>query len=121
MIQNDLYTILLRLRIYKIGFTADIEKMYLQVLVHPEDISYQRILWRDAPDLEPVEYDLCTVTYGTSAAPFPATRTLQQVAHNNSTQYYQSPDLILGNGRRIPKYFDPTFSLKTWNSHCHRS
>lgn len=103
------------------GFTADIEKMYLQVLVHPEDISYQRILWRDAPDLEPVEYDLCTVTYGTSAAPFPATRTLQQVAHNNSTQYYQSPDLILGNGRRIPKYFDPTFSLKTWNSHCHRS
>ncbi|XP_017468483.1 PREDICTED: uncharacterized protein LOC108360631 [Rhagoletis zephyria] len=56
--------------------------MYRQVLIHPKDRSLQCILWRDAKDELPKEYNLKTVTYGTSAAPFLAIRTLHQVAND---------------------------------------
>lgn len=95
VIQSDLYTILLKFQMYSIAFTADVEKMYRQVLVHPEDRSYQRILWRSSTHQQPAEYDLGTVTYGTAAAPFLATRTLQQTAYDNSMDYSnESKELI---------------------------
>ncbi|XP_055910713.1 uncharacterized protein LOC129945078 [Eupeodes corollae] len=54
--------------------------MYRQVVVHPEDAHFQRILWRQNEG-EPVkEYNLQTVTYGTTCAPFLAIRTLKQLA-----------------------------------------
>ena len=60
--------------------TADIEKLYRQIKVHHTDINFQRIFWRNATD-EPIRtYCLTTVTYGTSAAPFLATRCLKQLA-----------------------------------------
>ncbi|XP_017485587.1 PREDICTED: uncharacterized protein LOC108374125 [Rhagoletis zephyria] len=83
-IQRDLFTILIQFRRYKIGFIGDIEKMYRQVLIHPDDRSYQRILWRDDESKQIQEYNLRTVTYGTACAPFLATRTLRQVAIDNA-------------------------------------
>ncbi|XP_017463041.1 PREDICTED: uncharacterized protein LOC108356442, partial [Rhagoletis zephyria] len=66
---------------------GDIEKMYRQVLVHPDDRPLQRILWRRSTEEEPTAYDLRTVKYGTAAAPFLAIRTLQQVAYDYSDEY----------------------------------
>jgi hypothetical protein len=61
-------------------------KMYRQIVVHPQDRDLQRILWRYSPD-EPIqEYRLTTVTYGTSSAPFLATRCLKKLADNNDQQ-----------------------------------
>ncbi|XP_036327135.1 uncharacterized protein LOC118739731 [Rhagoletis pomonella] len=76
-IQKDLFTILIQFRRYKIGFIGDIEKMYRQVLIYPDDRSYQRILWRDDESKQIQEYNLRTVTYGTACAAFLATRTLR--------------------------------------------
>ncbi|GFV88961.1 uncharacterized protein TNCV_442261 [Trichonephila clavipes] len=45
-LQRDIFEILLNFRIPKIVFTADIEKMYRQILVADEDQKYQQILWR---------------------------------------------------------------------------
>nr|XP_012135148.1 PREDICTED: uncharacterized protein LOC100874762 isoform X2 [Megachile rotundata]XP_012135760.1 PREDICTED: uncharacterized protein LOC100874762 isoform X3 [Megachile rotundata] len=79
-IQDNLYSLLLRFRFHNYVLTADIEKMYRQVLVHPNDRKYQQILWRKS-HREPIKtYTLNTVTYGTSAAPFLATRTLLQLS-----------------------------------------
>ena len=86
-IQSDLFTILLKFRKFEIGFIANVEKMYRQVLIHPEDRPYQYILWRKLPFEEPGTYQLRTVTYGTASAPFLATLTLKQVAIDNSTTY----------------------------------
>ena len=36
-IQNDLFSILVRFRIHKYVLSADIEKIYQQILVAPED------------------------------------------------------------------------------------
>ncbi|XP_076384268.1 uncharacterized protein LOC143262243 [Megalopta genalis] len=46
-IQDDLICILLRFRTHQYVITGDIEKMYRQFLVCPEDRQYQQILWRD--------------------------------------------------------------------------
>lgn len=43
-IQDKLFTHLIRFRMYNYVITADIEKMYRQVLLHEDDRRYQRIL-----------------------------------------------------------------------------
>lgn len=80
-LQGDLISILLRFRENKYVACADIEKMYRQVLVDPEQRSLQLILWRDSPSEEIGVYQLNTVTYGTTSAPFLSCRCLKQLAH----------------------------------------
>jgi hypothetical protein len=44
-VQPDLYSIVLRFRTHQVCFTADINKVYRQIVVHPQDRDLQRILW----------------------------------------------------------------------------
>ncbi|XP_022827330.1 uncharacterized protein LOC111357037 isoform X1 [Spodoptera litura] len=83
-IQDDLLSILLRFRQHKIVISADIEKMYRQTLVHVSNRPLQKILWRAEPTHPLKEYTLNTVTYGTSSAPFLATRCLLQLSEECS-------------------------------------
>lgn len=79
VVQDDLMSILLRFRKHKYIISADVEKMYRQVIVHPDDRYLQRILWRENTS-DPIKpYELNTVTYGTASAPFLATRCLKQI------------------------------------------
>ncbi|XP_067620031.1 uncharacterized protein [Eurosta solidaginis] len=82
-LQDDIFTILLRFRTYRFVLMADITKMYRQIIVDERDSKYQCILWRNAPGQELCTYQLQTVTYGTSCAPFLAVRCLRQLAYNN--------------------------------------
>ncbi|XP_015437886.1 PREDICTED: uncharacterized protein LOC107193025, partial [Dufourea novaeangliae] len=59
--------------------SADITKMYRQILIEPEERYFQRILWRQSPELPIETFELNTVTYGTASAPFLATRVLKQI------------------------------------------
>ncbi|KRZ02779.1 hypothetical protein T11_13082 [Trichinella zimbabwensis] len=57
--------ILLRFRRFRVGLQADIEKMYLQVSLHPEDRHACRFLWTDARGGKaPREYRLIRVYFG---------------------------------------------------------
>ena len=78
-VQDDLMSILLRFRFFKYVLSADVEKMYRQVSVHPSDRHLQQIIWRDTPSSSLKTYQLNTVTYGTASAPFLATRCLKQI------------------------------------------
>ncbi|UYV64523.1 hypothetical protein LAZ67_3001090 [Cordylochernes scorpioides] len=80
-LQNNIFNILFKFRTNSVALVADIEKMYRQIRLHPDDIKYQTILWRDRKDLELQEYNLLTVTYGLACAPYLAIRTLHQIAH----------------------------------------
>ncbi|KAK9679942.1 hypothetical protein QE152_g39546 [Popillia japonica] len=72
--QNELFSILLRFRQYQYVIAGDIAKMYRQILVTPEQRHLQRFLWREN-NATPIEtFELNTVTYGTTAAPFLAIR-----------------------------------------------
>jgi hypothetical protein len=93
-VQPDLYSTVLIFRTHQVCFTADIAKMYQQILIHPQDRDLQRILWRHSPE-EPIqEYQLNTVTYGTSAAPFLATRCLKKLAEDNRAHYPKAAQVL---------------------------
>ncbi|XP_031329590.1 uncharacterized protein LOC116160515 [Photinus pyralis] len=79
VIQRDLFSIVVSFRMYRYAISADIEKMYRQVLICPSQRHLQRILWRNNDAEEPLSYDLNTVTYGTAAASFLAVRSLYQL------------------------------------------
>ncbi|XP_059055493.1 uncharacterized protein LOC131849430 [Achroia grisella] len=78
-VQDDLISILLRFRQHKYVLSADVEKMYRQIIVHPSDRHLQQILWRSNVAEPITKFILNTVTYGTSSAPFLATRCLKQL------------------------------------------
>ncbi|GFW71961.1 uncharacterized protein TNCV_4788501 [Trichonephila clavipes] len=82
-LQRDIFEILLNFRIPKIVFTADIEKMYRQILVADEDQKYQQILWRNNSNENIRTYKLKTVIYGLASASFLATRCIKQIALDN--------------------------------------
>ena len=46
-IQDDLFAILMRFRLYPIALSANIAKMYRQVALDETDRNFHRILWRD--------------------------------------------------------------------------
>ncbi|XP_037930634.1 uncharacterized protein LOC119665484 [Teleopsis dalmanni] len=73
IVQEDLYSILIRFRMHKYAITADIVKMYRQIEVDEADRTFQLILWRENSSEELKVYKLNTVTYGTSSVPFLAT------------------------------------------------
>ncbi|XP_058987609.1 uncharacterized protein LOC131806839 [Musca domestica] len=86
-VQGDLFGMLLRFRLPRFVFTTDIEKMYRQVLVDKRDRKYQLIVWRNTPDKELEHYMLNTLTYGTTCAPYLATRCLKRLADTNIQRY----------------------------------
>lgn len=86
-VQSDLFSIVLRFRKHQFAFTADISKMYRQILVDKSQTSLQRIFWRESPGEVLKVYELSTVTYGTASAPFLATRSMVQLADDEKTKF----------------------------------
>jgi len=86
-IQQDLVSILMRFRAFAYAFTADVEKMYRQILIDNSQNRLQRILWRSNQNAPIDTYELLTVTYGTSSAPFLATRCIQHLAREHAAEY----------------------------------
>ena len=84
---TDINSLLIRWQLHYVVFSADIEKMYRQIQIHPDDADYQRILWRESPSQPSREYKLVTVTYGLACAPFLAIRTLQQLADDEKGSF----------------------------------
>ncbi|XP_059217641.1 uncharacterized protein LOC131994780 [Stomoxys calcitrans] len=103
-LQRDIFDIMLKWRLWKYVLTGDVEKMYRQIVVRPEDQEYQYILWRENR-AEPIkQYRLTTVTYGTSAAPFLAVRSLfmigdyckEEMVKNIIKEDFYMDDLMTG-------------------------
>ncbi|UYV65036.1 hypothetical protein LAZ67_3002885 [Cordylochernes scorpioides] len=135
-LQKDIFPLLLRFRSHPIAISADITKMYRQILVHPEDTPYQRIIWRDESGQGLKEYEFKTLTYGTSCAPFLAIRVLKQLAHDEQIRFptaeailksdFYVDDLLTGcetveNGRKLIRELDQLlqaggFKLRQWAS-----
>lgn len=94
-VQPDLFDILCRFRVGKYAVTIDIEKMYRQIDINPEQRFLQSILWRECPELPLECIQLRTVTYGTTCAPYLATRTLNEIANLNKNKYPLASKILL--------------------------
>lgn len=86
-IQQDLTSILMRFRTYRVAIVGDIEKMYRQVNVHTDDQVFQGIIYRSSPDKPLQSYKLTTLTYGTAPAAFLATRCLKEAVERKRDKY----------------------------------
>lgn len=84
-IQDSIFSLHLKFRLHEIAITADIEKMYKQVLVRPEDRKYQRSLWLDGDQVITLESN--TVTFGISSAPFLAIQTIHKLAQHERDRF----------------------------------
>ncbi|XP_028166029.1 uncharacterized protein LOC114356863 [Ostrinia furnacalis] len=96
-LQHDLLSVIIKWRQYKIGYVADAEKMYRQILINEDDQRYQKIIWRDSPNKPLQEFQLTTVTYGTKAAPFLALMTMQQLAKDEAHRYPEAAKALQNN------------------------
>ncbi|XP_029175376.1 uncharacterized protein LOC114943814 [Nylanderia fulva] len=92
-LQNNLMSILIRWRQHKYVYLADIEKMFRQIMVHPEEADYQRILWRPSSQASLQSYRLRTVTYGT--APYLAIRVLHQLVEDEDHRFSLARSILL--------------------------
>ena len=86
-IQETLVNLLIRFRLHRYAISADIIKMFRQILIHPDDRPFQYILWRNNPTDEVRTYQINTVAYGTAAAPYLAIRALHYLADVSAKQY----------------------------------
>lgn len=137
-LQNTLLTTLLRFRCHRYGLTADIVKMYRQILVQPQERNLQLILWRDDSS-KPIEtYALNTVTYGTASAPYLAVRSLHYAAERYPHSYkigkaiitndFYVDDMITGSDdlqtlklikEEVTEILTHSnFTLSKWHSNC---
>ncbi|XP_046868338.1 uncharacterized protein LOC124460789 [Drosophila willistoni] len=93
-IQRDLFAVCLRFRMYKFVFSADIVKMFRQIWVNDKHRDFQRIVWRERPSDPIKHFQLCTVTYGTSCAPFLAVRVLEQLATDHQQEFLNAARIL---------------------------
>ncbi|XP_022903946.2 uncharacterized protein [Onthophagus taurus] len=85
-LQNELIDVLMRWRRHAVAFSCDLEKMYRQIKVHEDDLPFQRIVWREDSSQKLKSYELTTVTYGLSCAPYLAIRCLRQLANEHHSR-----------------------------------
>lgn len=93
--QQDLFSIMVRFRKHRYAFTADVQKMYRMIEINPSQRRFLQILWKNSFD-SPVEtYQLKTVTYGTSNAPYLATRALKQLVLDENNHLPLASSVVL--------------------------
>lgn len=86
-LQLDISRILLEWRLHKFVLVADIEKMFRQIFVHPQDRKYQCVLWKNECNGNLEAYELNTVTYGTACAPYLSMRVIQEINSLEGSNY----------------------------------
>lgn len=94
-LQDDLVTILMRFRTFQVAISADIAKMYRQILVDSSQTALQRIFWRDSPREALKTFELLTVTYGTAPASFLAIRSLRKLAEEEAQSFPIGATIVL--------------------------
>ncbi|XP_072159636.1 uncharacterized protein [Bemisia tabaci] len=137
-LQPNIVDIIFRFRLHPWVFTADICKMYRQILVRPEDRPYQHILWRSSAQEPIMEYELNTVTYGLTPSSFLAIRTVQQISTDEAEPWpeisytlknnvfvddifhgAQTPEKLVDGKEKLTRAFKPAgMVMRKWSSNC---
>lgn len=93
-LQKDIVQILLNFRLHEVVLTADIKKMYRQILINSNHQDYQRILWRFDSSSPVLDFRLRTITYGVSSAPYLALRTLLKLAEEEKNNFPRAAEIL---------------------------
>ena len=77
MLHMSLDKILMRFRMHRVALTGDVQKMYREIMLAPDDQNYHRFLWRAQVEDPVTEFCMNRVTFGVTASHV-AVQTLQQ-------------------------------------------
>ena len=103
-LQTDIVSIFLRWRTHRFAMTSDIEKMYRQIEIDERDVDYPRIVWQPALNSPEEHYQLPTLTYGLSCAPYLALRVIQQLSEDEHARFPNAAEVL-----RRSTYVDDIF------------
>ena len=80
-LQQQIAAVELRFRKRKVALIGDCKKMFLQVLVHPDDRPFLRFLWHDPDDVHavPQVYQFRTLIFGAMDSPIQAISCFQRL------------------------------------------
>ena len=86
---NQIVGVLLKFRQENVAFMADIEAMFYQVKVPPEQRSFMRFLWWENSDTRKqiLEYEMCAHVFGGTSSPSCSNYALKRTAADNQNQY----------------------------------
>ena len=91
---QTLIHVLMRFRQHPYAVSADIEGMFLQVGVIPEDRPSLRFLWREDPATDVAVYQYVRHIFGSKDSPTCANYALQQTARDNRTQFLEAANSV---------------------------
>ena len=94
-LQPTLSNTLIRFRSYPVALNADISKMYREIKLCKPDKDLHRFVWRPTPEDPLRDYRMTRVTFGVSASPHLAVKTLQRTAKDHGLDYPEASKHIL--------------------------
>ena len=89
-----LTSILTRFRRHSIGLSADVSKMFREVVLDSSDRNYHRFLLQDQDSIFR-DYRMRRLTFGVSSSPFLATQVLKQTALDHQKDYPSAAHVVL--------------------------
>ena len=94
LLQNLVF-VLLRFRQHHFAVSADIERMFLQVGVLPEDQPSLRFLWREDPTADVVVHQYTRHIFGARDSPRCANYALQRTAMDNQALFPDAASAVV--------------------------
>ena len=88
-----LTTVIAQFRSHKIGMSADISKMFLEVGLTESDRDLHRFLHEDS-DGQIQDWRMCPVTFGITSLPFLASKALLQVAEDHKSEFPEAAQVV---------------------------
>lgn len=94
-LREELFNILVRFRLHKIAFSAEIEEMYLHIRLNNKDQDCLRIIRRKNPDELLEDYQPTAAAFGLKRSPFLAVATLQYHAKGDLPMFPGAGNVII--------------------------
>ena len=94
---NNLTGILLRFRQWPVALACDIEKMYYNFYVNPEDRNFLRFVWPDSETGVVRDYRMTVHIFGAKSSPAVATYGLRHLASSQKEKFPEAADFIIRN------------------------
>ncbi len=86
--------VIVRFRRHKVGLSADISKMFREILLNPPEHDFHRFLMREA-DNSIVDCQMERLTFGVNCSPYLATQVLHTLAHLSVSSHPVASSAIL--------------------------
>jgi len=94
-VHPPLIDVLIRFRRHKVAMTADVSKMYREVIIPEDQRDLHRFLWRGDRAQSIGEYRMTRLTFGVSASSFAANMALRQNVLDHQLDYPQAAIVAL--------------------------